>query len=422
MSALICLALLSLGATPPAEVTWDRNQGSAATAAFGFERVPSPASDDAATDATFTVLGRSDDNGGDVDVLNDGIRPGRADDPGANFFFAQNAPGGRIVVDLGQVAEVRGVNTYSWHPSDRGPQVYRLYASDGRAEGFNARPEAGAALNDAGWREIAAVDTRPKEGQPGGQYGVSIAGPEGRPLGRFRYLLFDIQRTESRDPFGNTFFSEIDVLDGQKHAARPRPAQQIVIDTSECPDLSDWAEKRLRPACETWYPKIVAMLSSEGYVAPRRMTIVFRKDMDGVAHTGGKRVECAARWFRANLEGEAVGAVIHELVHVAQQYPRSRTNPVWLVEGTADYIRWFQFEPIRQRPRPNPARAHYTDSYRTTAAFLDYVVRKHDPKLIEKLNAAMREDRYRPELWKTWTGKSIEELWSEYVATLKASS
>lgn len=35
------------------------------------------------------------------------------------------------------------VNTYSWHPSTRGPQVYKLYASDGAAQTFNPKPEKG---------------------------------------------------------------------------------------------------------------------------------------------------------------------------------------------------------------------------------------------------------------------------------------
>ena len=71
-----------------------------------------------------------------------------------------------------------------------------------------------------------------------------------------------------------------------------------------------------------------------------------------MAATGGTRVTCAAEWFRRNLEGEAKGAVVHELVHVVQQYGRARRNnpdatrpPGWLVEGIPDYIRWFLYEP-----------------------------------------------------------------------------
>jgi hypothetical protein len=38
-----------------------------------------------------------------------------------------------------------------------------------------------------------------------------ITDPNGS-LGRFRYLLFDCYVTEVADNFGNTFYSEIDVL------------------------------------------------------------------------------------------------------------------------------------------------------------------------------------------------------------------
>src|SRR6185369_10284033 len=63
-----------------------------------------------------------------------------------------------------------------------------------------------------GWKLIGKVDTRPTEGQGGGQYGVSISDSSGD-IGKYRYLLFDLFRTETADPFGNTFYSEIDVID-----------------------------------------------------------------------------------------------------------------------------------------------------------------------------------------------------------------
>jgi hypothetical protein len=44
-----------------------------------------------------------------------------------------------------------------------------------------------------------------------GQYGVSISDSTGA-LGEYRHLLFDCTSTESDDPFGNSFYSEINVL------------------------------------------------------------------------------------------------------------------------------------------------------------------------------------------------------------------
>ncbi len=145
-----------------------------------------------------------DPNAGGVNVLHDGQLPADADQPERNFFFAQGSNGGRLLVDLGEATNLKQVNTYSWHPGTRGPQVYRLFAADGSAKDFSARPGKGTDPEKTGWTLIASIDTRPKQGEPGGQYGVSISDPGGT-LGKFRYLLFDISRTEADDPFGNTF-------------------------------------------------------------------------------------------------------------------------------------------------------------------------------------------------------------------------
>ena len=111
--------------------------------------------------------------------------------------------------------------------------------------------------------------------------------------------------------------------DATPPASSPAAKYDITIDTSETPELSEWAEKELRPVVEAWYPKIVEMLPSDGFEAPRKLSITFRKDKEGVADTGGTRINCAANWFRHNLKGEAKGAVVHEIVHVVQQYGRA---------------------------------------------------------------------------------------------------
>src|SRR5437899_6801566 len=194
----------------------NHNPNESATSAFKLKEVPSPSKIDAAKDAKFTIIdGERDENGGDVEKLNDGKTPTEEDQPEENFFFNAGTPGGRLLVDLGKVIEVRQVNTYSWHPNTRGPQVYKLYASDGSVADFNPKPKGD--LEKSGWKLLANVDTRPKEG-PGGQYAVSTSDSAG-PIGKFRYLLFDISKTESDDQFGNTFYSEIDVIAADKTSA-----------------------------------------------------------------------------------------------------------------------------------------------------------------------------------------------------------
>lgn len=422
--------VLLLARVSPGEVkvVVDRNEGDDATPAFKFAHVPKPAKDDAAAKAKFTLIdGARDPNGGDLDQLNDGELPTESDQPATNFFFDTETDTGRLGIDLGSAIDIKQINTYSWHTDTRGPQVYKLYASDGSDKEFDAAPKNGVDPAAKGWKLITSVDTRPKEGAPGGQYGVSISDTEGS-LGKYRYLLLETSRTEKDDAFGNTFYSEIDVIDRDAKPAADKPEPKaddkklytIKIDTTQTPELSDWAETKLRPVLEKWYPMIVKMFPSDGYTAPQKFSITFEADGRGVAYTAGTRVVCAAPWFKQNLKGEAIGAVVHEMVHVVQQYHR-RGNPSWLVEGMADYVRWFLYEPPSKRPRPNPAKDHYNDSYRKTAAFVYYVTEKYGKDIPRKLNTAMREGTYSADLWKQYTGKTPEELWDEYAKTLRRS-
>ena len=286
-----------------------------------------------------------------------------------------------------------------------------------------------------GWKLLAKVDTRVKFGDAGGQYGVSISDNSGA-LGKFRYFLFDVFKTEENDPFGHTFFSEIDVRAAapteQETPAGPDSKQRVkdfdwTLDVSQSPDLKEWAETKLKPAVDQWYPIWVDCLASDGFTAPKKFKITI-KPMDGVAATGGTDIEVSEEWIKGQIKrpewNEAIGSVIHELVHVAQQYGSQR-NPGWLVEGIADYYRWFHYEPAAHHPKLSPrraARAKYSDSYQTTAGFLEYVARNHDHEFVVKMNAAMRQGRYSPDLWKEFTGLTVQDLWSEYVKSVTDGS
>ncbi len=422
-------------------VTVNHHGNDAASTAFRFAQVPSPARADAGGRARFTVIdGTRDPNGGDLDQLNDGRLPTEEDQPSANFFFRAGTDGGRLRADLGSVIEVKQVNTYSWHPATRGPQVYALYASEGMAAGFEPAPKRGTDPETCGWKLIAQVDTRPKSGEPGGQYGVSISDSTGL-LGRYRYLLFDCSRTESDDGFGNTFYSEIDVVtpadqEGTVAAAAEAPgapfvthstdgACEISIDTSGAPDLKAWAETRLAPVLTVWYPRIVALLPSEGFTPPKRFSVTIKPGR-GVAATGGTRITANATWLQSELHREAIGSIVHEVVHVVQQYGGRRRGgtrpPGWLVEGIPDYIRWYLFEPQSHGAEisaRNLARARYDGMYRVSANFLNYVVQNHGAAVITRLNAACRQGQYAPELWTELTGKTVEQLNEEWKAALE---
>lgn len=212
MLAIVAAVLRPSAASDPAVVTVDRNTGKDATHAFKFARVPSPIADDAAAKAKIVLVdGDADPNSGSVGAINDGLWPRDEDEPGANFFFDAGTGGGRFVIDLTRRVDIAQVNSYSWHPDTRGPQIYTLYAADGVDPKFNASPKSGVDPTTVGWTRLAAVNTAPKDGDTGGQYGVSITDRSGS-LGSFRYLLFECVVTETLDDYGNTFYSEVDVV------------------------------------------------------------------------------------------------------------------------------------------------------------------------------------------------------------------
>jgi hypothetical protein len=436
-AALLLLASLSSQAKVASVI--EHNQGEQATDAFKFKNVPSPSKSDAAQKAKFEIVdGTKDRNAGNIDALHDGKVPAGADEPADNFFFTQNADGGRILIDLAKVVEIKQINTYSWHTDSRAPQVYKVYGADGEAKDFDARPKRGTDPQKMGWTLISAVDTRPKDGEPGGQYGVRTSDSDGA-IGKYRYVLLDVHQTEDNDPFGNTFYSEIDVVDTNGAVADTEPEPQakqtlkfggkyeVLIDYSQMPELKDWINSKLAPVVEAWYPKLVAMLPSDNFEAPTKFSITFHKNGRGVAATGGTRIFCDGPWFSRNLNGEAVGAIVHEMVHVVQQYGHTRRSdpndqiPGWLVEGVPDYIRWFLYEPQSHGADhiANPATARYNAAYRTTANFLNFVIHKYDKDLIRKLNAAIRDGKYNDDLWKDYTGKTVQELADEWKAALK---
>jgi hypothetical protein len=189
---------------------------------------------------------------------------------------------------------------------------------------------------------------------------------------------------------------------------------EIEFDVSQAPELASWARTKLAPVLAGWYPKIVAEFPSPGFTAPDHFKITL-KPMDGVAYTAGRNVVANSDWLEKDLDGEAVGSLIHEGVHVVQQF--NGKTPGWLVEGSADYFRWFKYEPqshgadmVWFRKHGKTFSPNYNNSYRITANFLNWVSEKYDKDIVSRMNAAMRKNRYEEGLWKKYTGKTLLAL------------
>jgi dienelactone hydrolase len=437
LAALGASGLLA-GSLAQAEISVviDHNDRRHANAAFTFETVPQPSPTNAATKASFRLLeGERDEHGGELDVLHNGKLPDAEDQPAASFSFKAGTHGGRIVVDLGRVMPLEQINTYSWHSGVSGPQVYKLYASDGKAAGFNARPQKGPAPRRNGWKLLASVDTRPKRGEWGGQYGVSISDSAG-PLGDYRYLLFDLSRTESKDAWGNTCYSAIDVIRNMAAPLVMRSADgycQISIDSSREPELWDWADQELAPVLAEWYPQLTTLLASDGFKPPQSFKVILQPgplaSQNWIhALTDGTLIRADSTWLKSERNAHALGCLVHEEAHVVQQYAHWQRVPNWLKEGIPEYLRAFKYEPERY-----PADAasfsrngwthfdSYTAGPTVCANFLNYVFTHYDKgqNLLARINAACREAKYQDDLWKQYTGKTLGELNGEWMAALR---
>jgi hypothetical protein len=203
---------------------------------------------------------------------------------------------------------------------------------------------------------------------------------------------------------------------------------KIRFDTAQAPQLAAWTTGELAPIVRDWYPKLVALLADEGFAAPHEVVIEYKADLGPVpAYTAGNRITLNARWFAGELQREAKGCVIHELVHVVQQYganpfknPKPAPAPGWVVEGIADYVRWFLYEPATKGAAlASPERARHDASYRVSANFLEWVAARHDKDVVKKLNSAARRGTYDDALWKGWTGTDLATLaagWKRDVA------
>ncbi len=184
----------------------------------------------------------------------------------------------------------------------------------------------------------------------------------------------------------------------------------VILDSSEIPELELWG-KAAANTMEAWYPRIAKLLYSKGYEPPKEIYLKINNPGKGVAGTAGNRIGIAASWIKKE---PGHGVLIHELVHVVQDYRGGGVG--WLTEGIADYIRWGLYEkkPLEWFPVPRDPAKDYHQSYRVAAGFLYWLETSRSPGVVKILNAASREKRYSPDLFKKETGTDLNALWAEY--------
>lgn len=191
------------------------------------------------------------------------------------------------------------------------------------------------------------------------------------------------------------------------------PAAEVTVDldVAEVPELSEWGEKG-RGLLEEWHPRITNLLSSPGFTPPARLSLRLKKSDKGVGATSGTRITVFSNWLEKRPDD--FGLLVHELVHVIQRYPRM--EPVWVTEGIADYIRWAIYEGKPQEQFPVPGEPDgYKRGYQPAAGFLLWLETDPAPGIVRRLNAAMRDSTYTPEIFEDATGRDLDTLWADYV-------
>ncbi len=190
----------------------------------------------------------------------------------------------------------------------------------------------------------------------------------------------------------------------------------VHLDVSEVPHLADWGNKA-KELIEQWHQRIANLIPTKGIDVPAEVWLKIRKSNRGIAGTSGARITVSSGWIERHPED--IGCVFHELVHVIQDYKGGDSG--WLTEGIADYLRWAIYEgrsqdwfPVTDKPQG------YRDSYRVAAGFFLWLESDCSPGIVNKLNTALRKRTYKDEsFFKKETGRTIEELWADYVKDRK---
>lgn len=207
------------------------------------------------------------------------------------------------------------------------------------------------------------------------------------------------------------------------------------VNSSKVPDKAAWAEKKVRKPLEKWAGNVVELLDGKGAAWKNGVVeIVLEKGEgkdDPPAWAGGGKIYLNMKWA-LSCQHEVVGACVHEFAHVVQDYtPRpGRASPYsgppgWLVEGIADWVRWFNFEGkagIQRATGDARNDPRHDGAYGLTASFLDFIAKKYDRDFVSKLNKICRQGKYKENVWERLTGKTREVLAYEWQKRLGVKS
>lgn len=186
---------------------------------------------------------------------------------------------------------------------------------------------------------------------------------------------------------------------------------KTLIFVSQDPDLNPAVKDGL---IETYFKVYPKMAKDFNPLAIDTIEVKIDTAYDGVAYANHGKITISSAWLKKKPQD--LDVITHETFHIVQAYPNN-SGPGWLTEGIADYAR-FKYGVNNEKAEWSltefSVNQNYENSYRITARFLYWLTQNYDKKIVHKLDTNMRDKTYSAELWKEYTGKTVDELWDEY--------
>ncbi len=192
------------------------------------------------------------------------------------------------------------------------------------------------------------------------------------------------------------------------------PEVKLAFDGTPTPEVRAWADEAAKQVRE-WWPQVARLLATEQFKSPATLTLRFKPGLKVPAFRNAEGLTINTDWITKHPDD--FGMVIHEMTHAIQDYHGVPKDAGWLTEGIADYIRYWHYEPEVPHCRIDPAKASYRDGYSTTGSFLAWLIVKYDRRAVRQLDAALRAGKYSDAVFEQITGKSLDPLWQEFIAS-----
>lgn len=203
------------------------------------------------------------------------------------------------------------------------------------------------------------------------------------------------------------------VVDNLRFSGQPACAESefnlVVTVTGE---FDNQTLENMKCTFHTVYPQLVARFNPNAY-----QTVYMEiRESEHIAYAEDDTFVFRRQWMLDHPEDTDI--VVHEGMHIIQNYPPNSGTPGWLTEGIADYVRdEYGLSNAGWTLQNYVYGQHYTNGYGVVGSFLQWFNINHpggsSPR-VDQLDQLLRSGQYTDNIWIDWTGYDIDHLWHFY--------